>query len=65
MHVRACRHTQQSMRSDVIKKYFYVDDMLAGADSVKELNIMCKEVRGSLESGVFPLARASNHSIGF
>lgn len=43
---------------------FLCSDMLAGADSVRELNIMCKEVREILESGGFPLAKwASNHSI--
>jgi hypothetical protein len=43
--------------SDVIKKCFYVDDMLAGADSIQELYTICNEAQKILESGCFPLAK--------
>ncbi|KAL7725242.1 hypothetical protein ACLKA6_015879 [Drosophila palustris] len=52
---------QLNRSSEVIKNCFYVDDMLAGADSLTELDTICSQVTEILHSGGFPLAKwASN-----
>ena len=55
---------QYPVASEIIKKDFYVDDLLTGADSFEVLDKIRSEISTILESGGFPLAKwFSNHPV--
>ncbi|XP_043063182.1 uncharacterized protein LOC122319647 [Drosophila yakuba] len=43
--------------SNIIRNFMYVDDVLAGADSTKEAQLMVQELRDALNSAGFPLRK--------
>ncbi|XP_043062770.1 uncharacterized protein LOC122319504 [Drosophila yakuba] len=43
--------------SNIIRNFMYVDDVLAGADSTEEAQLMVQELRDALKSAGFPLRK--------
>jgi hypothetical protein len=54
--------THLPLASDIISNYMYVDDVLAGAHSIKRATMSIEELRKALETAGFPIRKwTSNH----